>query len=126
MLPAISRYHWFWNYFREGKYHWAYTTEILLEYEEVFNRWVPTNVVRNTVQTIIDHPNGIIVNPSYFWRLIDGDKDDNKYVDCAVAANADYLISNDRHFNILETTQFPKIERLKIDELELSMFDKKS
>ncbi len=126
LLPSISHYHWIWSYFRERKFYWAFTTEILLEYEEVFSRWAPTNVVHNTIRAIVDSPNGIEVNPSYFWQIIDQDKDDNKYFDCSVAANADYIISDDRHFNILETTNFPKMRRLKINELKPSMFDKKS
>ncbi len=39
-----------------------------------------------------------------------------KFVNCAFAANVHYLVSNDRHFNILKTTGFPKINLLKIDE----------
>ena len=37
------------------------------------------------------------------------DEDDNKFSDCAVAGYADYLISNDKHFNILKTIDFPRI-----------------
>ena len=126
LLPSISRYHWVWDYFRERRFYWAFTTEILLKYEEVFSRWAPTNVVHSTIRALVDSPNGIKVVPSYFWRVISQDKDDNKYFDCAVAANANYIVSDDRHFSVLEKTDFPKMERLKIKELEPSMFNKKS
>ncbi|MEI6067264.1 MAG: PIN domain-containing protein [Methylococcaceae bacterium] len=43
-------------------------------------------------------------------------KDDNKFVDCAIASNADYLVSNDKHFNCLKTIEFPKLSLLGIDE----------
>ena len=44
------------------------------------------------------------------------DKDDNKFADCAIAGNADYLVTNDSHFNVLKTIGFPKITIITIDE----------
>jgi predicted nucleic acid-binding protein len=49
---------------------------------------------------------------------IEKDKDDNKFVDCAIAGNADYIISNDKHFNILSQIEFPSIEVLKYEDFE--------
>ena len=55
----------------------------------------------------------------YFnFQLISQDSDDNKFVDCAIAANATCLISNDKHFQVLKTTDFPKIIILKLQEFE--------
>ena len=34
---------------------------------------------------------------------------DNKFVDCAIAARADYLVSHDAHFKVLSTVSFPKL-----------------
>jgi len=45
----------------------------------------------------------------YHWQLIKQDPDDNKFADCAIAANADYLVTNDKHFNVLKQIQFPKL-----------------
>jgi predicted nucleic acid-binding protein len=44
------------------------------------------------------------------------DIDDNKFVNCAFAGNVHFLVSNDKHFNILKTTPFPKIPLLSITE----------
>ena len=53
----------------------------------------------------------------YFkWQLIEIDKDDNKFVDCSIAGNADYLITNDKHFDVLKSVEFPLITILNIDE----------
>ena len=41
--------------------------------------------------------------------------DDNKFVDCAIAANASYIVSQDHHFDILKTIEFPKVELIDID-----------
>lgn len=44
------------------------------------------------------------------WNLIAQDADDNKYVDCAIAGNADILVTNDKHFNALKKIGIPKSE----------------
>jgi predicted nucleic acid-binding protein len=49
----------------------------------------------------------------YLWQLIEADKDDNKFVDCAITCNADFLVSNDTHYNILESIDFPKVKVIK-------------
>ena len=45
---------------------------------------------------------------------ITADPDDNKFVDCAFAANATYIVSNDTHYNVLRTISFPKLFVLKL------------
>jgi uncharacterized protein len=37
------------------------------------------------------------------------DPDDNKFVDCAIAANAKYIVTGDRHFNIMKSIDFLKL-----------------
>ena len=51
------------------------------------------------------------------------DKDDNKFVDCAVSCNADYLVTNDRHFDILASIEFPKVITIKAKEF-LAMLER--
>ncbi len=57
-----------------------------------------------------------LISPSFQTRLIYPDLDDNKFVDCAFAANAHYLVTHDKDYKILKTTSFPKINLLKMDE----------
>ena len=53
----------------------------------------------------------------YFHRhLIDLDLDDNKFVDCAIAANADYIVTNDHHFQILKQIKCPILTTLSADQ----------
>ena len=54
--------------------------------------------------------------------MIKDDPDDDKYIDCAVAANADYIISNDKHFAILDTIDFPQLTRLKLSQVKKDIF----
>ena len=48
--------------------------------------------------------------------MITNDADDNKFVDCAIAANADYIVTNDKHFQILQTVDFPKVNIISVEE----------
>jgi hypothetical protein len=51
----------------------------------------------------------------YRWNLITADPDDNKFVDCAVAGNVDYLVTNDRHFRVLKDLALPKVQVISIE-----------
>lgn len=42
------------------------------------------------------------------------DPDDNKFVDCAIASNAHFLVSQDKHFKVLAEIPFPKVNVLQI------------
>jgi predicted nucleic acid-binding protein len=44
------------------------------------------------------------------------DPDDDKFVDCAVSANADFLVTNDRHYGILKNIPFPHLKVIRIEE----------
>jgi uncharacterized protein len=41
-----------------------------------------------------------------------------KFVDCAIASNVDYIVTNDKHLQILKTVEFPEIRTLNIDEFK--------
>lgn len=56
----------------------------------------------------------VIVN--YNWELISKDKDDNKFIDTYVAANADILVSNDNSIISLKNNSFPPLNILKLQE----------
>lgn len=42
------------------------------------------------------------------------DLDDNKYCDCAVSGVADFIVTEDKHFNILKGIEFPPLSVLGI------------
>lgn len=60
-------------------------------------------------------------SPSYAFHLIKADEDDNKFVDCAIVANAKYIVSNDRHFDVLREIPFPKVDVIKINQFLLDL-----
>jgi predicted nucleic acid-binding protein len=41
------------------------------------------------------------VSPSFRFNLITADPDDNKFADCAIAAEADFIITADQHFEVM-------------------------
>lgn len=45
----------------------------------------------------------------YNWNYLT-DQDDNKFVDCAVAGNANFIVTHDNGFKQLAQVNFPKIE----------------
>ncbi|PWK78267.1 PIN domain-containing protein [Mucilaginibacter oryzae] len=52
----------------------------------------------------------------YFgWKLIEQDPDDNKFVDAAIAGSADFIVTNDAHFQGLILIDFPKVNVISID-----------
>ena len=53
--------------------------------------------------------------PHFRFRLIEQDPDDNKFVDCAIVAGADYIVSEDAHFRVLETIPFPKVNVIRLN-----------
>ena len=84
---------------------WAVTTEILLEYEEIMQRQASRKKA-DSMMTIIElvkvlHGNMISVSPTFRFHLITVDADDDKFADCAIAAGADHIITEDRHFDVL-------------------------
>ncbi len=50
------------------------------------------------------------------WNAISADPDDNKFFDIAVAADVDYLVTNDRHFDIVKTITFPKVNIISAED----------
>ncbi len=94
------------------------TTDILAEYEEIIGEHLGEKLASNLLQLIENAPNVRFITKYFKWNLITADPDDNKFVDCAIAANAKFLVSNDKHFNILKEIYFPRIELLKADEFK--------
>jgi len=118
LLPAIfphSKYHWIWKCFRHGVFTLCYSNEIIVEYEELLSNLYPPDVTENTILLLLTSGNVEKVIPYYKWNLIPADPDDNKFVDCAFNAGADYIVTNDKHFNVLKNIDFPQINTIDID-----------
>lgn len=117
-IAPKSPYRSAWQAFLGGDYNLCISNEIMEEYAEVLARNISPRVSEAIVYTILTRPNVIRKDPHYSFGLIEADKDDNKFVDCAIAANAKCIVTEDNHFNVLKTIPFPKVEVIGIDEFK--------
>ncbi len=113
-IPPQSSHYWLYIAFKSQQFDWLISNEIMMEYEERLT----SNYSEKTagiVLSILSVASNVIFNdPYYKWNLIMHDVDDNKFADTAIAGNADYLVTNDKHFNVLKTIDFPKINVVSI------------
>ena len=116
MISLHSPYRPAWNAFREGRYIMCVSNEIISEYLEILTQQTTPFIAENIVNAILRSPFCQRFDPQYRFGLIKKDPDDNKFVDCAVIANADYIVSDDRHFNVLKTIPFPHVHVVKLQE----------
>jgi predicted nucleic acid-binding protein len=92
------------------------TQEILSEYVEVIGRKASPSVANNVAELLLNLTNVYQVEIFYRWNLIVGDMEDNKFVDAAICANADFIVTNDKHFSVLEKIEFPTVKCLSSDQ----------
>ena len=119
LLASLSRrgaYFNVWKGLQQGKYTLCVSNEILEEYEEILTQSTNSVIASNVVQTLLNAPTIEFIEPFYRFNLITQDPDDNKFVDCAIAGNATYIVSNDSHFDVLKQTDFPKLVVKRIQE----------
>ncbi len=108
-----SQHYPIWQAYRQQRYTLCVTTDILAEYAEILTQHANPAIASLILDIILQSPNTRFVTKHYFWQLIEADPDDNKFVDCGLIANADFIVSEDRHFNVLATKPFPTIEVMK-------------
>ena len=92
------------------------SNEILFEYEEKFNDFWGIEVTNNLLGLFETSDNFKETLVHYYWRSVSEDEDDNKFVDAYIAANADFLISNDSDIIRLKNNSFPRLNILTLEE----------
>ena len=108
ILPTSGNY-WLFEKTIDGDFILCVTNEILSEYAEIFSRFYSQSVAESFLTALIYSPFVEKVDAYFHWNAIVADPDDDKFVDCAFAANAQCIITNDRHFKVLEERTFPII-----------------
>ena len=116
-IPRRSRYHDLWLSFLDGRNELCVTTEILNEYAEILERKTSAKFAELALDVITNNPNTLFVSPYYHFKLIVADPDDDKFVDCAVASNAKFVVTEDTHFDVLADIDFPRIEIINLDNI---------
>lgn len=99
-----------------GLYELHISTEIYFEIAEKIEEKLRKDVAEAFLDAFYICPYIVLSEPTFKWNLISADLDDNKYIDCYIKSGADYLVTNDRHFNLLKEIAFPKVECITIEE----------
>lgn len=115
-ISPFSKYRLVMDKFEKGDYVLCLTTDIMLEYEEKLAENFNPAIAELFAGGLLLKKNVEFTKVFFNWRLIYPDLDDNKFVDCAVAANVHYLVTNDRDYRVLKRIEFPKITIIKMDE----------
>jgi len=94
----------------DGRLILAVSTEILLEYQEVTTRLSGAERWRD-MAALLDllaqlHGNIRHVEPKFRFNVISTDPDDNKFCDCAIAAEANFVVREDNDFNALKSAGY--------------------
>jgi len=128
MLVSVSSkspHHWIFQLFALRQHNLCVTIDILLEYQEKFIEHMGKERASGILAAIMEWPNLIHINTYFNFNLIYKDPDDNKFVDCAIAAAAFCIASEDADFKVLKTIDFPKVRVLSIAELKTLIFEER-
>ena len=110
--PYRNIFEAFLNY----QYTLLLSNDILLEYLEIIGQKTNVFVAENIIMSILSAENIELHDIYFYWSLIEHDKEDNKFCDLAIAGGADYLITNDTHFNVVKLNSFPPLNILSAEE----------
>ena len=116
ILGARSKYHFLFKQFLDNKYTLCVSTEILFEYEEILRQKASASAADLFLKVIAHSRNVVRKDPYFRLHMVKQDEDDNKFIDCAFACQADYIVTNDSHFNVLKQIDWPKVAILTIQE----------
>ncbi len=115
-IPTQSKFHPIIKALADYKYTLLISNDIYLEYLEIIAAKSNVSIVEGFINFIYKHDNIEIIDVHFQWNLISVDQDDNKFCDCAIAGNADYIVTNDAHFNVLKNLDFPKLKVITAEE----------
>ena len=116
ILSRKGNYFPVWQGLHQGKCTLCVSNDILEEYEEILSQKTNATIASNVIQAIINSPFVEFIDTYFHFHLIEQDKDDNKFVDCAIAANAQYIVSEDAHFKHLKNIPFPIVNVIRLVE----------
>lgn len=106
-----------WDKLLSGAYTLCVTEDILYEYQEkVIDCFHNEQLANLLINTLLNCSYVKRVETYFRYNIIQTDPDDNKFVDCALACNARYIVTEDTHFNILKENEFPKVDVIDLAE----------
>lgn len=117
-IPPKSEHYWLYRAFENEVFDWIISNEILSEYEEKIAERYSEHTSELVLSILCVAPNTIFAEPFYNWQLIEKDPDDNKFVDIAIAQNADFIVTNDTDFDVLKSLKFPVVKVISLKEFK--------
>jgi putative PIN family toxin of toxin-antitoxin system len=115
-LASHSKYHLIYQALSNKFFDLYVSNEILTEYDEVISKRLGCDITDLKLRELLNLKNVHKIEPFYNWQLIEIDPDDNKFVDCAIAISADFIVTNDKHFDILKDIPFPVVDTIKAED----------
>ena len=115
ILGAKSKYHFLFGKFLANEYTLCVSTEILFEYEEILRRKASPKAAELFLKVIARSRNVLRKDPYFHLDLVTQDADDNKFVDCAFVCQADFIVTDDGHFQNVSESPFPQFQIIGLD-----------
>ncbi len=117
-IPKNGKDFWLYLAFRDEAFTWVVSTEILNEYYEKVSEFYSPETADIVETVLLSAPNVELSEPYFFYNLIEKDPDDNKFANLAISTNAHHLVSNDKHFDIFKSIDFPPLSVIKLEEFK--------
>lgn len=102
----------------ENAYELYISNDIQLEYEEKITDIFSKETAELITGAFLLLPNVKKIDVHYRLNLILTDVDDNKFSDCAFAGNVHFLVTDDKHFNVLKSISFPVINVISLEDFK--------
>ena len=115
-IPRRSVYRVVWDSILSGENILCVSNEIIEEYVEILQQLTNSETANIIIEAIVNSPFVEYITPYYRFNLIKADPDDNKFVDCAISANAHYIVTNDHHYDVLKDIAFPRVDVIALKE----------
>ena len=88
---------------RDGHFALAVSSDVLREYLDVLSRFVGPELLQEWAEVLTDPARITMVKATERIDIIEADPSDNRFLECAVAAHAEAIVSGDRHLLSLKS-----------------------
>lgn len=121
ILGAKSQYNFLFSEFLAERYILCVSTEILFEYEEILRQKASPVAADLFLKVIARSRNVLRKDPYFRLGLVKQDEDDNKFVDCAFVCQANFIVTDDKHFDEAANSPFPLFRVMSLDDFAKMM-----
>ena len=108
-----SKYRPIFDALLDGKITLLISNDIVNEYVEKLEEKANAIIATNILDFMMRSPDVEKIEIYFKWSIITKDEDDNKFVDCALNGQANFLVTDDKHFNVLKRIGFPPIQVIR-------------